>query len=231
MVDGRPHSLQVEQATVGYGRHEAVLNTVRMHLEEGAVHLLIGRNGSGKSTLLRAMAGLHPMRSGRVRVNGQEIHGLNEKVRSELVAYVASTPPRTSQLRVGQVLELVARDRSETRAVLHAFGEKDWWDRRLDTLSDGEAQRVMFARALLQETPWVLMDEPTAFLDVPSKRAFWEHLAVAAERGQRLVLATHDYEALARSGSINSVHLIQDGTVSALDSQSKPEEWTFQMER
>jgi len=222
--------LRVEGASIAYSRHQAVIREAHMCLDCGAIHLLIGRNGSGKSTLLRAMAGLQPLKDGRVLVNDQPIHRLSDKERSAWVAYVASTPPRTSQLRIGEVLELVAQDASEAVALLAAFGEKKWWDRRLDTLSDGEAQRVMFARALLQNTPWVLMDEPTAFLDVPSKRMFWDHLAVAAERGQSLVLATHDYGYLASRGSVDSVHLIRKGALEVISADSAPDDWTRLME-
>lgn len=230
MNDGSSNVLRVEGAAVGYGRDQSVIEQADMYLDHGAVHLLIGRNGAGKSTLLRAMAGLHPLQKGRVVVNDHSIHALTDRERAAWVAYVASTPPRTSQLRVGEVLELAAKDRSEVTAMLSAFGEEHWWDRRLDTLSDGEAQRVMFARALLQNTPWVFMDEPTAFLDVPSKRTFWKHLAVAAERGQSLILATHDYEHLASRGAVDSVHLIHRGALQAVDAHAAPGEWTEMME-
>ena len=230
MNDGSQNVLRVEGAAVGYGRHQSVMDQATMCLDHGAVHLLIGRNGAGKSTLLRAMAGLHPLQKGRILLNEHSIHSLTDKERAARVAYVASTPPRTSQLRVGEVLELAAEDRSEVTTLLSAFGEKHWWDRRLDTLSDGQAQRVMFARALLQNTPWVFMDEPTAFLDVPSKRAFWNHLAVAAERGQSLVLATHDYEHLASRGIVDSVHLIHKGALRAIEPHAAPDEWTQMME-
>lgn len=230
MSEQASNVLRVEGASVGYDRQQTVIREAHMCLDRGAIHLLIGRNGSGKSTLLRAMAGLQPLQDGRVLVNDQPIHQLSDKERSAWVAYVASTPPRTSQLRIGEVLDLVTQDRSEAVALLAAFGEKHWWDRRLDTLSDGEAQRVMFARALLQNTPWVLMDEPTAFLDVPSKQMFWNHLAVAAERGQSLVLATHDYEYLASTGSVDSVHLIRKGVMEEIAVDSVPEDWTRLME-
>lgn len=222
----RNHTLFVQEVTLRYGRQAPVLEKASMHLNSGSVHLLIGRNGSGKSSLLRAMAGLQSVHSGRIDVDGTDMHSASHDERAQRVAYVASTPPRSSQLKVGEVLQLAAAVGEDAHAMLCQLGEAGWWKRKLDSLSDGEAQRVMFARALLQRAPWVLMDEPTAFLDVPSKRVFWEQLRHAAARGQQLVLATHDYEYIAGQGLQGTVHGITGRRIEALDPDSSANDWT-----
>lgn len=220
------HTLSVEHATLRYGRQTPVLENASMKLDTGSVHMLIGRNGSGKSSLLRAMAGLQSIAIGRIEVDGTDIHAASHDERAQLVAYVASTPPRSSQLKVGEVLELAAARGEDPRAMLCQLGENEWWNRPLDFLSDGEAQRVMFARAMLQRAPWVFLDEPTAFLDVPSKHVFWEQLQLAVARGQQVVLATHDYEYITAQGLQGTVHGIKDGLIHALDPGDSPHDWT-----
>ena len=226
MDEHRNHTLSVQQVTLRYGRQAPVLEAASMHLDSSSVHLLIGRNGSGKSSLLRAMAGLQSIHSGRIEVDGTDMHTASHDERARRAAYVASTPPRSSQLRVGEVLQLAAAAGEDAHAMLSQLGEAGWWNRRLDSLSDGQAQRVMFARALLQRAPWVFLDEPTAFLDVPSKRVFWEQLQHAALRGQQLVLATHDYEYIAGQGLQGTVHGIRDRRIEALDPTGSAHDWT-----
>lgn len=225
---GKPlnHTLSVQHATLRYGRQAPVLADASMHLNQGSVHMLIGRNGSGKSSLLRAMAGLQSIATGRIEVDGTDIHAASYDERAQLVAYVGSTPPRSSQLKVGEVLELAATRGEDPRTMLCQLGQEGWWNRPLDSLSDGEAQRVMFARALLQRAPWVLLDEPTAFLDVPSKHVFWEQLQLAVARGQQVVLATHDYEYIAAQGLQGTVHGIREGLIHALDPADSAHDWT-----
>lgn len=231
MGKSRYHTLSVQHVTLRYGRQAPVLEDASMHLNTGSVHLLIGRNGSGKSSLLRAMAGLQSIQTGRIEVDAKDIYATSHEERAQLVAYVASTPPRSSQLQVGEVLQLAAAVGEDAHAMLCQLGEERWWYRQLDSLSDGEAQRVMFARALLQQAPWVLLDEPTAFLDVPSKRVFWEQLQHAAARGQQLVLATHDYGYIADQGLQGTVHGISGRRIQALDPEGSAQDWTNWMDR
>ena len=230
MTEAVFNRLEVNRVDIRYGS-ATILQAADLSIQGGGIHLLIGRNGAGKSSLLRAMAGLQPLQGGSIVLNGRDVHAMSSVERAEHLAFVASTPPRTSQLRVGEVLRLAASNADRVMEVLAQYGELAWTQQRLDTLSDGQAQRVMFARAVLQGTPWIFMDEPTAFLDVPSRRAFWTRAIQVAEQGTTLVLATHDYEQLAGEVEPASVHLIEAMEVVALDPKESPSRWTQRMDR
>ena len=229
MTEANSHRLDAKDVDIRYGA-EFVLRAAQLSIPVGGLHLLIGRNGAGKSSLLRSMAGLQAIQGGVIALNGHNVHGMSSAERAKRVAFVASTPPRTSQLRVQEVLGLASSSTARVAEVLAMFGETAWAQQRMDSLSDGQAQRVMFARAVLQEAPWIFMDEPTAFLDVPSRKAFWKHAVDVADQGTTIVLATHDYEHLAGAVKLASVHLVASQSVMALDPSGPPKGWTERMQ-
>ena len=230
MTEAISHRLEVNRIDIRYGV-ATVLQAADLSIRGGGIHLLVGRNGSGKSSLLRAMAGLQALQGGSIVLNGRDVHAMPSAERAQALAFVASTPPRTSQLRVVEVLNLAASNAERVSEVLAQYGDLAWAQQRIDALSDGQAQRVMFARAVLQGTPWIFMDEPTAFLDVPSRKAFWTRAVEVARQGTTLVLATHDYEQLAGEIQPSSVHLIEAKNIVALDPRETPSQWTERMER
>ena len=196
--------LRIEALTVAYGARR-VLHAVSLEVEAGQVVALIGPNGSGKSTLVRAVSGVHPALSGRVRTNGDDLLSLPPSQRARRLAVVpqaVSLPPafsvwetvlmgRTPYLNfLGQVS---LRDEEIARMALQKVEALELADRRVGELSGGEQQRVALARALVGSPAVLLADEPTGNLDFRTGEMIFE-LLESLHRSHHLtsVLVTHN---------------------------------------
>lgn len=168
---------------------------------------LIGRNGTGKSTLLRAIAGLNRRYKGSIIINGIDIHNIVPKDMARLLAVVTTERIRIPDFSALQVVEmgraiysgwngrLSANDKRVAQEALEAVGMADFANRPLQFLSDGECQRVMIARAIAQDTPVIILDEPTSFLDIPNRYQLIELLnKLAHEHGKCIFFSTHELD-------------------------------------
>lgn len=182
----------------------------------GQLVALLGRNGSGKSTLLRAMAGLNRHYTGRILADGINLQRLHAAEQARLMSFVGTGRARVERFTCYDLValgrapytnwigSLSDSDRRAVDSALDAVGMQDYARRQLDSLSDGECQRVMIARALAQDTPMILLDEPTSFLDIPNRYGLVRLLAwLAHERGKCVIYSTHELDiALELSDSI-----------------------------
>ena len=173
----------------------------------GELTCLLGANGVGKSTLLRTLSAFQPALSGDVQLGGKEIGADTDKELSRLIGVVLTEKP---DIRNMSVRELVALGRSPYTGFWGTLHDADWQvvdeainavrisnlrERMVHTLSDGERQKVMIAKALAQQTPVIFLDEPTAFLDFPSKVEMMQLLRQLAKTAQKTIfLSTHDFE-------------------------------------
>lgn len=191
------------------------------------LHAVIGRNGTGKSTLMRTVAGLMRPVAGAVEVGGRSMKAWSAWERAERLAFVDSTPPRGSGLSVGEVLTMADREGREEvgRQWLARLGEPGWWEVPVNALSDGQGQRVMVARAAAQGCPWMILDEPTAFLDVPAREDLMKLLEVMVGEGRSLLVTTHDLHLLEHSPALKTIHRLDHNGLKALDSGAKAKEW------
>lgn len=189
--------LQLKQLAIGYGKTPLV-DDISASAREGDLIILAGRNGTGKSTLIRTLAGLLSPLSGSAEVNGHSVHALSPRERAATISLVLSQSRAETALRVSEVIALGAWPRStdvddpKIAALLRQFDLTDVAERRLDQISDGERQKTMIARAMLQETPLIVMDEPTAYLDLPSRIAWWRELDTLKAAGKMVIVSTHD---------------------------------------
>lgn len=196
----------LNNVTIGYDRHH-VREHLSLALQKGKLTCLTGANGVGKSTLMRTLAGFLPPRGGCVRLLGREVQEWSPQALSERVAVVLTERPTMGFLRVQEVVAmgrapytgLFGRlQESDHRAVEDAMALMEVTPlafRRMNSLSDGERQKVMVAMALARQTPVLLLDEPTAFLDHDSKVALMKRLRkVAHEQGVTVLMSTHDLE-------------------------------------
>ncbi len=192
--------------TVGYGQR-AVVRCVDAELAEGQLTCLLGPNGAGKSTLLRTLAGFQKPLEGRLRLGPDDALALSAQEMSRRVSVVLTERVEGSGLRVADVVELgrspytdffgrfTADDRRHVRQAMQLTGIEPLRERLCHTLSDGERQKAMIAKALAQQTDVILLDEPTAFLDFPSKVDTMLLLSRLAHDERKAVLAsTHDLD-------------------------------------
>jgi iron complex transport system ATP-binding protein len=211
----------LENIGLGYGPR-VLLEGASAAFGCGEFVALLGRNGAGKSTLLRTVAGLARPLWGEVRLDGRVLAALGRRDVAKLVAMVSTGRVSVPNLRVADAIALgraphtnwLGRMSDEDRRcvdrALTLTGLTDFADKALDTLSDGERQRVMIARALAQQTPVILLDEPTAYLDLPARYEIFGLLrGLALDEGKTILCSTHDLDIAARS--CTSLAVIHDG--------------------
>jgi iron complex transport system ATP-binding protein len=176
-------------------------------IRSGELTCLLGANGVGKSTLLRTLSAFQPKIGGEVLIQGRDLAGYTDKELSRLIGVVLTEKP---DIRNMSVRELVALGRPPYTGFWGTLHDDDWdvvdeaieavrignlANRMIHTLSDGERQKVMIAKALAQQTPVIYLDEPTAFLDFPSKVEMMQLLRrLAREQQKTIFLSTHDFE-------------------------------------
>ena len=193
-----------------------LISNASAHFACGTMTALLGRNGTGKSTLLRAIAALGKVQGGEIWIDGREISTLSSVELARRVAFVNTERIDVEALTV---YDLVAVGRSpytdwmgrlktdDERVIersMQIAGVENMAQRMVSTLSDGECQRVMIARALAQDTPIILLDEPTAFLDLPNRYELCTLLSrLAHDEGKCIIFSTHELDiALSLADSI-----------------------------
>ena len=199
-------TIELRNLAIGYP-HRVVAEGLSATVYSGELTCLIGSNGVGKSTLLRTIAAFQPKLGGSILVRGGEIDSYKSTELARLISVVL-----TERIEVGHmtVLDLVSLGRSlytgfwgkvdaanERKALdaLRLVGMERFAPRDVGTLSDGERQKVMIAKALAQETPIILLDEPTSFLDFPSKVDMMQLLhRLSRETHKTIFLSIHDLE-------------------------------------
>lgn len=216
--------LTVDDATLSYDRR-VISRGLSLGIPDGSFTVIIGPNGCGKSTLLRAIARLVAPASGAVLLDGRTVQSYPSKQLARTVGFLPQTASTPDSITVA---DLVARGRYPHQGPLHHWTNDDeeaLWkaltatrtdtlaDRPVDELSGGQRQRVWIAMALAQETPILLLDEPTTFLDIAFQLDILDLLRDLHEQGHTLVAVLHDPNHAAQYAT----HLIAmtDGQIAA----------------
>ncbi|MBR5053314.1 MAG: ABC transporter ATP-binding protein [Bacteroidaceae bacterium] len=215
--------IELRHLTVGYGT-KAVLSDICQTLEAGRLVCLLGSNGVGKSTLLRTLAGFLQPLSGKVLLGGKDISTLSLSERSKAVSVVLTERVEVPYMKVRDLVgmgrspytgffgTLTKEDKTIVSEAIEMVGIADLEERTIDTLSDGERQKAMLAKALAQQTPVILLDEPTAFLDFHAKISTLRlMLKLAHETGKTILMSTHDVEMALRLSDL--LWIVQDGKI------------------
>ena len=205
-------AITTNRLTVGYRGHR-VVEDISLSLPCGRLVCLLGPNGAGKSTLLRTLCGFQPPIAGTVTISGSDITTMSAAEVARLVSVVLTDRPLTPSLTDAEMVgmgrapytgfwgRLSDDDRRLVSEAMQTVGIDSLATRRMGQLSDGERQKVMIAKALAQHTPVIVLDEPTAFLDYPSKVAVMKTLArLAHDEGKTILMSTHDLELAAQLG-------------------------------
>ena len=203
--------LMADDLAVGYFGPKQTPRPVASHLRlalwPGELVCLLGPNGAGKSTLLRTLAGLQPPLSGRLALGDADLATLSPGERARQLSIVLTERVAGGGLtglelvrlgrhpHTGWLGRLTAHDEARVQAALTATGTAALAARPVDELSDGERQKILLARALAQDTPVVLLDEPTAHLDLPNRVALMRLLhQLARQTGKAILLSTHELD-------------------------------------
>lgn len=199
--------IKLTNFSIGYDADQMLIETCDAEFFGGSVTALIGRNGAGKSTLLRAIAGLNRSYSGEVAIKGSPIANLEPIEIAKSVAFVGTSRPRVANLTCREVVatgrapytdwigRLGAVDREIVESAIHTIGLDRYANRPINSLSDGECQRVMIARAMAQSASVILLDEPTSYLDMPSRYELVLLLRrLAHDEGKCILFSTHELD-------------------------------------
>ena len=196
----------LQSLSIGYS-HKVIAADINAQIKGGELTCLIGRNGTGKSTLMRTLAGFLKPLGGTALLDGRDVSRLSPAERSHLISVVLTDRVDIDGMRVKDLVsvgrqpytgffgKMSSDDEEVVNKAIADVGMTDFTSRQVNSLSDGERQKVMIAKALAQQTPVILLDEPTAFLDYPSKKEMFQMLSqLCHEQGKAVLVSTHDLD-------------------------------------
>ena len=202
--------VDTQDLLIGYrhadnGRRGAIFSPINVSVGEGEVVALLGRNGIGKSTFLRTLTGMQKPLDGQIYLCEKPLPDYTSRNLAAVISFVPSASMRVPYLKLfdlvalgrfpytGWMGKLSADDELKVFDALTMVGLAGMEARNIDTLSDGERQRAVIARALVQDTPIVILDEPTAFLDMPNKYEIVQLLCnLAHHKRKAIIFSTHE---------------------------------------
>lgn len=207
----REKIIEAHDLAIGYGKNgrkeKRIHGGLNFELLPGELVCLLGPNGAGKSTLLRTLAYFQPALAGDLLFEGKELTAYSERERSRKIGVVLTDKTQTGGLTVSELIalgrqphtgffgRLKEHDRLIVAEAMTSVGIAHKANNYVAELSDGERQKAMIAKALVQECPLILLDEPTAFLDVVSRIEIMQLLhTIARTQGKTILLSTHDVE-------------------------------------
>lgn len=203
-------TIQIEHLSIGYAGKsnvKVVAEEINAGISSGELTCLLGANGIGKSTLLRTLSAFQPKLAGAIRIQGRELGQYSDKELSTVISVVLTEKCEVRNMTARELIGLGRSPytgfwgtlRGEDKQIVDRSIElvkiENLAHRMVHTLSDGERQKVMIAKALAQETPVIFLDEPTAFLDFPSKVEMMQLLhQLSRQTDKTIFLSTHDLE-------------------------------------
>ncbi len=196
--------ISIQNLSIGYENY-IIQSNLNLDIYKGEMVCLVGKNGCGKSTLLKTMAGIIKNISGKIVVQNQDIRKLSQQEKAKKIALVLTQRPNITHTTILDVVKMgqipfakwyqpfEKSSLIKVEKALEMVNIIDQKQRLINELSDGEIQRVMIAKALAQDTPIILLDEPTAHLDLPNRVETMILLKKLAKHTQKtIIIATHE---------------------------------------
>ena len=203
----RENIARISEADFGYRtkrKSRVILKNINLEIRSGELVCIIGKNGSGKSTMLKTMTRLQPLLGGEILYEGRNLLDFGREEFAKFCGFVSTDRVQAEQMNIRELVELgrfpytnwigklSSEDREEVNKALHAVGLSHMSESGLSEISDGERQRAMIARTLAQNTDFILLDEPSAFLDIPNKYEITSLLKNLCSMGRTVLFSTHD---------------------------------------
>lgn len=221
--------IDLKHFTIGY-KGKYLIEDVNTTFVGNKLTALIGRNGSGKSTLLRAMSGLDKNYYGSIFIEHDDLKDLSSWKLSRTIALVNTNRPRIANMKCKDIValgrtpytgwsgKLSASDHEIVEKSIKKVGMYEFRDREINSLSDGEFQKIMIARAIAQDTRIILLDEPTSFLDLPTRYELARLLKGLTEtQNKTIIFSTHELEIAIKI--CDYVALLGDKTITNLKAE------------
>lgn len=219
--------LELKDLNIGYvvnGRVQVVLQNLNVNLSASSLIALAGNNGTGKSTLLKTIVGILKPLSGQILVEGKNSDSYSSADLAKVVSVVLTDKIGGFNLTVKDIVasgripylnsfgNLTDKDEAIVSDSLETVGINNLRDKLFDELSDGQKQKALIAKSLAQQTPIILMDEPTAFLDYESRVSLFRLLKkLAKEQGKLIVISSHELDILLKNAD-KVLYTYQDGS-------------------
>ncbi len=207
MAINNQHIIQIKSLGIGYRlpKQYLIFDHIDLEAKKGEMIALIGRNGTGKSTLLRTLVKLQQKIKGHIFIDNEEIEKISGLELAKRVGFVSTEIIHTENLKVYDLValgrfpytnwlgNLKDHDHRQVRLALEMVGMEHFAEKNVQEVSDGERQKIMIARALAQDTEILILDEPTAFLDLPNKYEVISLLGrLAREKNKCIIFSSHD---------------------------------------
>ena len=225
--------LSVFHLTIGYD-HKVVQKNLNLTLKRGEMVCMLGKNGCGKSTLLRTLAGIQKPTEGHITLYNndkeQDLFSLSTNQRAKTIALVLTERESLASTKVKEIVSMgrypytnfVGQNSQEDNYIvqqaMQQIGIEDKSDEYFNSLSDGEKQRVLIAKAIAQQTPLILLDEPTAHLDLPNRIKTMRLLQILAhDKGISIIISTHELDLALQTA--DSIWLMSDAGVETYSPQ------------
>ena len=222
--------VEIKNLSFGYDKNKKVLSDLSASFEQGNIIALIGKNGSGKSTLLDCLLGINDF-EGTILINEQNIKDLSDKEYARLVSFI----PQSVQINIDySIRDFISFGRNPHTKLGLALSEDDYCiveenatkcgitdllDKDINKVSGGERQLAFIARALTQETPIIIMDEPTAALDFGNQQKLFKIMKSLAEEGKTIIFTTHNPNHLVNLDC--DIYAVMEQTIKPMGKLSK----------